>query len=66
MTLDELLLAVMQRVGTFSLVVEEKPHGAMLCTCRFYSEKHKFAKEVISASVEKTLAMVLELTQTGL
>lgn len=66
MTLDELLLAVMRRVGSFSLIVEEKPPGKVMYTVRYFSASHKFNKEVIAFSPEKVLELVLELTQTGM
>jgi hypothetical protein len=66
MTLDELLLSVMQRVGSFSMIVEEKPPGKVMYTVRYFSEKNKFDKEVIAFSPEKALELVLELTQTGM
>jgi hypothetical protein len=65
MTLDELLLKVMQKVETFSLIVSKTPQAGTMYTVKYYSASSKTNKEVMAASPERVLEMVLELVEMG-
>lgn len=59
MTLDNMLVAVMAKVGNFNLIVERTERNDLVYTIRYYSAKDRFNKEIKADTPYKVLQSIL-------